>query len=155
MAAASNQNVAEGWEKYKDRLRTSNDPETNHWLTNDNFLDRKWKQFVKEFVDHEQWEIENKMQRLKIYIDPDSDDYATEYAKLNAQLIALTPKYKKLISNGRPNAKEPGMLGFIRERAAAMPCSQRNADRACPGPSAIQQRAPGHATAGAGPQHSA
>jgi hypothetical protein len=115
MAAASNQNIARKWEEYKKRLLESNDREINHLITNNDFLNRQWKPFVLLQMRDEDSQIKNKMENLYMYIDDESPEYRTEYAKLVAQRNALSAKYGQLISMGRPNAREPGMPNNVKE----------------------------------------
>ena len=105
MAAASNQNIAIKWEKYKEELL-----ENGRVLSN-SVLNKEWINFVHRLKMSEIRPLQFKMQDAERNGDQD------EIRELDARYKAITDKYGEIINKGQPGVKEPGMPGGKRRKS--------------------------------------
>ena len=105
MAAASNQNIARKWEQHKQSLL-----ENDRVLSN-SVLNKEWINFVHGLKMSEIYPLQFQMQEADQFGDAD------EIRELDARYKAIMDKYARIIRNGQPNVREPGISGGKRRKS--------------------------------------
>jgi hypothetical protein len=117
MAAASNQNIARKWEEHKQSLL-----ENGRDLSN-SVLNKEWINFVHGLKMSEIYPLQFQKQEAERFGDED------EIRELDARYKAIMDKYARIIRNGQPNVREPGISGGRRRKTYRRKSHRRKTHR--------------------------